>query len=280
MAPNKSFLPQSRDFPYTNDADAVQPPLSSPPLSSPGTLARFEFEAGKGNEGTKVLLVEWPSSTSSAASSQFDVTWGSMPATVLSVDDSPTHPAIKASGGDTRRQLFLLPPYAPIPRLVHITTGDEMFQTNPLPAIFPAGSPDNGRKGVLHTAFARGRLRDLEDEIEREAATNAESVALEMALQEKNWLEQEYFYADTSGFTADPAPFRLQGASTISTEAVTRTQDEVSVDDGLGKRQTLATDDEEGESDNELFAVTMSPRAPDAVMSPYAVRTPDYVPWR
>ena len=38
---------------------AVKDDVESPSLSSSNALARFEFEPGKGKNGTKVLMVEW-----------------------------------------------------------------------------------------------------------------------------------------------------------------------------------------------------------------------------
>ena len=143
MARNTPYIPVTRDFAYSADGDAVEPPLSSPSLSSPGTLARFEFESGKGNEGTKILLVEWTSTSSSSTASVY---WENMPnGGCLSVTDLSTGPSVS-------RKLFLLPSYSPIPRNVYIATAQENLQTNPLPAIFPGRSSDGGRKGEIGRA--------------------------------------------------------------------------------------------------------------------------------
>lgn len=55
-------LPSPERAPF--DPDVLREDLSTdidqaPALSSSGALARFEFEAGRGNEGTKILMVEW-----------------------------------------------------------------------------------------------------------------------------------------------------------------------------------------------------------------------------
>jgi len=69
------------------------------------------------------------------------------------------------------------------------------MQTNPLPAIFPPelglSATTQGRKGVLHTVWAKQRLSVLQQEIEIEMK-NGEGVGLEMALQEKQWIEENF----------------------------------------------------------------------------------------
>ncbi|KAJ8131199.1 hypothetical protein O1611_g2425 [Lasiodiplodia mahajangana] len=68
-----------------------------------------------------------------------------------------------------------------------------------MPAIFAPGlgaSPDPGKRGVLHTIWARRRIAELQDEINRELQTNSEGVALEMAIQEKLWLIDHFGFVD------------------------------------------------------------------------------------
>lgn len=183
----------------------------------------------------------------------------------MSVDDTPTD-------NSATRRLYLLPAYSPMPRIVYITTAEENLQTNPLPAIFPGRSSDGGRKGVLHTTFARRRLQDLENEIQHEASINAESVALEMALQEKRWIEQEYFYPQSSHHTIQKEKSKKSTGKSSSPKSLSKKE---------GERSEEKRKEEEGyESESDLFATSMGPRPPDAVMSPYSLRTPDYVPWR
>ena len=71
----------------------------------------------------------------------------------------------------THRLYFLLPPPASVPRLVNISRrGDagSALHTNPLPAIFPPelglSARTAGRKGVLHTRWAKRRVAVLEVE--------------------------------------------------------------------------------------------------------------------
>lgn len=223
--------------------NVVETPTSP---SSAFTLSRFEFEAGtKGNEGTKILMVEWDAraATDAAASSggadgerelaqngcdDWDVTWeGKGPDggkkdedreggfTVLPIRDTD------APEG-SRRVYFLLPPGAPIPTLVTISkrTGLTELRTKPLPAIFPEGlvSEDKGTRGVLHTIWAKRRLRELEAEIAAEMRDNSESVGLEMVLQERQWIVDHFgLEIDTSSEGAiPPVPQNPDSSSPVS----------------------------------------------------------------
>ncbi|KAJ9626414.1 hypothetical protein H2203_004046 [Taxawa tesnikishii (nom. ined.)] len=88
-----------------------------------------------------------------------------------------------------------------------------VWKTNPLPAIFPpelgASARQAGKKGVLHTVWAKKRLQVLQKEIEAESRINAEGVGLLMAIQEKEWIEQNF------GVTTKPSGISIptgQGA--------------------------------------------------------------------
>jgi hypothetical protein len=48
------------------------------------------------------------------------------------------------------------------------------------------------KKGVLHTIYAKKRLSVLQKEIESEMKTNGEGIGLEMAMQEKQWIEYSF----------------------------------------------------------------------------------------
>ncbi|CAK7202395.1 hypothetical protein SEUCBS139899_005118 [Sporothrix eucalyptigena] len=65
-----------------------------------------------------------------------------------------------------------------------------------MPAIYPAGlGPDvdtTGGRGVLHTLWAKQRLVSLADEIEAEMKTNSESIGLQIALQEQDWVTEHF----------------------------------------------------------------------------------------
>jgi len=164
---------------------AVDP---APALSSSSALARFEFEAGRGNEGTKILMVEWEDEEGEEANSgDWEVSWEGK-STVLSAKDG--------AEDKLHRLYFLLAPGVSIPRIVKLAQkGGKTMQTNPLPAIFPpelgVTATTAGKKGVLHTVYAKKRLSVLQREIEAEMR-NGEGVGLEMAIQEKQWIEENF----------------------------------------------------------------------------------------
>lgn len=169
-------------------------------------LARFEFEAGRGNEGTKILMIEWEDDdlSRSAAEGSWHVSWTGK-TTVLPADDRPTD--------SLRRFYFLLPPHVTIPPVVTLSyeprptvetnststpssQARDTLQLNPLPAIFPpelgATGRAAGKKGVLHTIWAKKRLRVLDKEIRDESLNNVEGIGLQMAMQEKEWIESKF----------------------------------------------------------------------------------------
>ncbi|CAD6438932.1 17a5ea3a-2ef5-4c93-86a9-9a06d475843f [Sclerotinia trifoliorum] len=164
---------------------------ASPPLSSSTALARFEFESGRGNEGTKILMVEWEDDTTEGSAKNmgdWEVSWEGK-STVLSARDG--------AEGKLHRLYFLLAPGASIPRIIKLSqVGRKTIQTNPLPAIFPPElgltARQAGRKGVLHTIWAKKRISVLQREIEEEMKTNGEGVGLEMAIQERQWIEENF----------------------------------------------------------------------------------------
>ncbi|CCU74576.1 hypothetical protein BGHDH14_bgh03997 [Blumeria hordei DH14] len=160
--------------------DSNQHSEYAPALSSSRALARFEFEADRGNDGTKILMVEW---SDEDGDSDWEISWEGK-TTVL--------PAKEVSHDNLLRIYFLLAPGASIPRIVGISrigAKSLYLQTNPLPAIFPPelGAVSHGRKGMLHTLWAKARLSIIQKEIELEMK-NGEGVGLEMALQEKQWI--------------------------------------------------------------------------------------------
>lgn len=216
-----SKLPDQADEELT----VIETPTS--PFSS-SALSRFEFEAGKGNEGTKILMVEWDTSVGGrSGAGTWEVSWEGK-TTVLPIGDQETESDSNLqSGGSSRRVYFLLPPGASIPPLVSITqlsgspkdTAGPTIRTQPMPAIFPAelvANGDNGaagahsrnRRGVLHTIWAKKRLRELQAEIDTEMRDNVESVGLEMALQEQQWIVDHFGLADGEVAGA-PQPTRL-----------------------------------------------------------------------
>lgn len=206
--------------PSEEQLDVVDTPTSP---SSALALSRFEFEAGKGNDGTKILMVEWDTSpaapaltgdaeTTTSDSGDWEVSWEGK-ATVL-----PTRDAEADNDGEgkaRRRVYFLLPPGAAIPAIVSISrrgAGNALaaLRTKPMPAIFPkeltGGRDTVGKRGVLHTIWAKKRLEELQAEIAAEMKANGESVGLEMAMQERQWIVDHFGLPPADGV---PQPTRL-----------------------------------------------------------------------
>ncbi len=197
--------------------NVVETPTSP---SSAFALSRFEFETGRGNEGTKVLMVEWDSSAAGAQDAgDWDVSWEGK-TQVLTVRDHE-----KGANNPTRRVYFLLPPGAHIPTLIDISqrSGIRMLRTKPMPAIFPAGlgagTREAGKRGVLHTLWAKKRLAELEAEIASEMQTNAESIGLEMAVQECLWITDHFGIGDSTASSSARRgmPLSLQSPPTSPT---------------------------------------------------------------
>lgn len=207
-APPKPAPSVVTGLPPAEDAERLNVVETPTSPSSGLALSRFEFETGKGNEGTKILMVDWdpsaaargpqggsasaPEADSSDPAADWEVSWEGK-TTVLPIRDSDS-----SEGGANRRVYFLLPPGAPIPPLVTISKGKGVaaLHTKPLPAIFHPGlgvdSRDVGTRGVLHTIWAKKRLSELQAEAEREMKANGESVGLEMALQERQWIIEHF----------------------------------------------------------------------------------------
>ncbi|OAQ64201.1 hypothetical protein VFPPC_05514 [Pochonia chlamydosporia 170] len=106
----------------------------------------------------------------------------------------PARDTDQDEAGTRRRVYFLLPPEAAIPTNVTITPpGRPSIVVKPLPAIFPPGfDVEPGTRGVLHTLWAKKRLSELQCEMDAEMRANAESVGLEMALTEKQWIIENF----------------------------------------------------------------------------------------
>lgn len=198
--------------------DVVETPTSP---SSGLARSRFEFETDKRNEGTKILMVEWDvlvqgkdgDSKEGGGSNSWEVSWEGKGAVLPVRDVDPE------DGGNIHRVYFLLPPGAPVPALVDITrkgTSDgvtngiaTVLRTKPMPAIFTAeltSTQDAGRRGVLHTIWAKRRLAELKAEIAAEMRANGESVGLEMAVQEQQWIVDHFGLAPDPGM---PRPAKL-----------------------------------------------------------------------
>ena len=182
--------------------------VESPSISSTNALARYEYQAGHANatEGTKILMVEWEDDdTTRGVRGDWHISWeGSL--RVLPANDQPAN--------DVNRMYFLLPPGVAVPTSVSLTLRPQdtakspvVWHTNPLPALFPpelgASARAAGKKGVLHTIWAKKRLQVLQKEVDAESRNNIEGIGLQMAVDEKEWIEQ------TFGVNARPAGLSL-----------------------------------------------------------------------
>ncbi|OJJ46877.1 hypothetical protein ASPZODRAFT_49032, partial [Penicilliopsis zonata CBS 506.65] len=280
--------------PFTPDSafDRAQPPHfpDITTLTNKGTsslsitaLARFEFEAGKGNDGTKILMVEWEddhqsrSRASGEGGGSWHVFWDGK-TTVLPADEQTSE--------NTRRFYFLLPPNVTIPPVVTLsfepanqsahktdeattTTTTNAIQLNPLPAIFPpelgVTGRSAGKKGVLHTIWAKKRLRVLEKEIREECLKNAEGIALHMALQEKEWIESNFgvtsrSHSSTAVYPTGP----VTPVSPVSPVSGRRLADKL-----MGLKLQTGEKDLASRSDSPA-AHLLSPQSPDVAVSSFS----------
>jgi hypothetical protein len=213
----------------TTTNEDTHPSLESPSLSTPQARARFEFEPGKSNDGTKILMLEWEDDVKTLEiTGSWTVSWEGK-SHVLPAEERGDN----TKADQTHRMFFLLPPGVSIPATVTLTlqpsadsTGKEpvVWKTNPLPAIFPPGfyetalSPGNNgpkrpSKGVLHTLWAKKRLATLQGEITKEERDFPEGIGLEMALKEKEWIESEFGITATQA--SMPAPLNLRGINDV-----------------------------------------------------------------
>jgi hypothetical protein len=197
-------------------------PITPDTLTGVTALARFEFEAGRGNEGTKVMLVEWQCDTSKHQNGSWHVSWAGK-RTVFPADDRPSD--------KIRRSYFLIPPGAAVPP--HLTLAYQPIMSpdraapeplsmtvKPLPAIFTpelgATAKASGRKGVLHTIWAKKRLQSLDKEIQREQEHNLEGIALEMAIAERDWIQDNFGLQPKPGQLDIPSATASQSPAPVS----------------------------------------------------------------
>lgn len=169
--------------------------VESPSLSSSNALARFEFEPGRSKDGTKVLMVEWEDDVNTRTiKGDWEISWEGKK-TVLPARGNDA--GSESSEQPLNRLYFLLGPGVAVPSLVRLQKGSVTWRTNPLPAIFApelgATAREAGKKGVLHTIWAKKRLQVLQREIDAEVEkNNIEGIGLEMAAAEKEWIEQNF----------------------------------------------------------------------------------------
>lgn len=208
----------------------------TPESLSFSALARFEFEPGRANDGTKILMVEWEDDDSGSGSraGSWRVEWEGKRA-VLPADEHD-HGNSDGTRKSTRRVYFLLPPDVGIPPVVSLAYEPSIasnpahsLHLNPLPAIFPpelgSAAVSAGRKGVLHTVWAKKRLQSLEREIRDECRSNVEGIALQMALQEREWIAVNFGVSSASASAAaagygagygEPTPVSPSGSGKLA----------------------------------------------------------------
>lgn len=192
-------------------ASATPDDVESPSLSSSNALARFEFEPGRSKEGTKVLMVEWEDDdTTRSIAGDWEISWEGK-RTVLPAREQAdaTTKDTNATDVPVNRLYFLLGAGVSVPTAVRLQKGNIIWRTNPLPAIFSpelgATARAAGKKGVLHTIWAKKRLQVLQKEIDAEARENMEGVGFEMAVAEKEWIEANFGVVSKPSGIAIPA---------------------------------------------------------------------------
>lgn len=182
---------QSQSQSQHQPAVTPTPPAVAPESSAPRAVSSGSApDSASGHRDSGPAL---PGTVSGADAAPWEVSWPGK-STFLPARDADLDVSSDSPEAQRRRVFFLLPPDAPVPPTVTITPpGRAPIKVKPLPAIFPDGFGDAeasrpGSRGVLHTIWAKKRLRELEREMDAELRTNAESVGLEMALAEKQWI--------------------------------------------------------------------------------------------
>ncbi|CAA9962310.1 hypothetical protein PTMSG1_05686 [Pyrenophora teres f. maculata] len=249
--------------------------VESPSISSTNALARYEYEAGHANAttGTKILMVEWEDDdTTRGVRGDWHISWDGS-TRVLPANDQPAN--------DVNRMYFLLPPGVAVPTSVTLTLRPQdaskapvVWHTNPLPALFPpelgASARAAGKKGVLHTIWAKKRLQVLQKEIEAESRNNVEGVGLLMVVQEKEWIES------TFGVNAKPAGLSISlGEPTLAPMKAPSSPRSPSggrlMDKLAGLRLGTSEKDLTPNSSTPGFSNPLSPESSDIAISSFSV---------
>nr|POE63203.1 hypothetical protein CFP56_04106 [Quercus suber] len=171
-------------------------------------------------------MVEWEDDEATrGVQADWEISWEGKRTVLPAKEQPPPPPPPQAEAGAEQpppqqqqqqqqpinRLYFLLGPGVEVPATVSLQKGAIAWKTNPLPAIFSpdlgATAREAGRKGVLHTIWAKKRLQVLQHEIARESHENSESVGLEMAAAEKEWIELNF------GLAAKPAPLSIPASA-------------------------------------------------------------------
>lgn len=200
-------------------------------MTSGNALARFEFERldskDRRDNGTKVLMVEWVEDSSTAPiAGEWSIGWDGKSEAAVVATEAQILGEQSRKEGQLHRLYFLLPHWARVPGTVVLTlTGSRVgksqekivWRTHPLPAIYPAALGNSarasGKRGVLHTIWAKKRLQSLASEIETEELQNPESISLDLAIQERDWIEKNF------GVQTKPRKIDLGNTSLTPTHA-------------------------------------------------------------
>ena len=146
-----------------------------------------------------------------AAESDISAPSSSLSTSSMASAAAARRPSLAFQPSTSHRIFFLLPAKKPVPATVTLTLNPTdnsvpptVWKTHPLPAIFPPSltdsfmdGPTKRGKGVLHGLWAKKRLQTLEREIEAEAKLNCEGIALQMAIGEKEWIENTFGISTT-----------------------------------------------------------------------------------
>ncbi|KAM0721588.1 hypothetical protein Q7P37_002513 [Cladosporium fusiforme] len=186
-----AFSPVDTSTPAATLASPTPDDVESPSLSSSNALARFEFEPGRSKEGTKVLMVEWEDDeTTRGIAGDWEISWEGK-RTVLPAREHGSTSSKNANNVDVpvNRLYFLLGAGVAVPTTVRLQKGARAA----------------GKKGVLHTIWAKKRLQVLQREIDDEAKDNVEGVGYQMAVAEKEWIEANFGVLSRPSVVAMPS---------------------------------------------------------------------------
>ncbi|KAL7807647.1 hypothetical protein V8C26DRAFT_414398 [Trichoderma gracile] len=200
------------------DTTTTPPPSVDVVSSDKAHDGAVDRASGDHDDKVSAAPARAPSSPVVADAAAWEVSWAGK-STFLPARDTDDE-------DDARRRVyFMLPPDAPVPATVTVACpGRPSIVLKPLPAIFPEHfHVESGPRGVLHTIWAKKRLRELELEMEAEMRANAESVGLEMALAEKQWIVDNFLRAPPS-----PPPASSSNTSSSSAAAATSPRSPVS----------------------------------------------------
>ena len=229
MATTEEPLPTYTDSPRLHQSSTSLSSTNSSGIAH--ALARFEYEAEKTavQDATKVLLIEWEEEHSHSSQSppkhtpgDWTVEWKGPSNKREGISLKAQSPPQTTTHGEahSHRLYFLLQPGAPVPPSVSISFTPSIARDAvptihssipTLPAIFPpsllTSGTSLGKKGVLHTLWAKSRLAALRQEIgEEEEQGRFEGVGIEMARDELEWIKEHFGVGEKGHGSASEEP--------------------------------------------------------------------------